>query len=171
MIRYLLLVIAATAFLLSACAHQEHIDYAWGSYSKTLYAYKKDPCNEKMQAHKDMLLKIISDSKERSIRVPPGVYAEYGYILLKEGRTAEGVQYLQLEAQTYPESQVFMQRLITQATTVKEPPPPPPLETPVKTETPPTMVKEPENQAPPPVQEVPSPQNVTAEEMPKEGQK
>lgn len=108
------LVVLGACILLSACA-KPPIAYYWGDYSSSLYNAKKNPTEETLRNHKGVLVQIIQESNRQSLRVPPGVYAEYGYLLLQEGNTAEGVKYLDLEAQTYPESKVFIERVKTQA--------------------------------------------------------
>lgn len=96
------------SFLISSCAPQL---YNWKQYPSTLYAYKKDPSDEKLQNHKEMLLAIIESSNENVLRVPPGVYCECGFILLREGKKEEAIKFFDLEAKTYPESGVFIQNL------------------------------------------------------------
>jgi hypothetical protein len=113
--RRLALFALASCALLSACASARPLPYNWGNYPFTLYRLKKDPSNETLQAHKQVLVQIIQVSNQQSMRVPPGVFAEYGYILVKEGQTEEGLKYLDLEAQTYPESKVFVERVKAQA--------------------------------------------------------
>ncbi len=113
--RRLALLALATYLLLSACTRARPIPYYWGNYPLTLYQLKKDPSNENLQTHKQVLIQIIQVSNQQSMRVPPGVFAEYGYILVKEGQTEEGLKYLDLEAQTYPESKVFVERVKAQA--------------------------------------------------------
>jgi len=88
--------------------------YSWGDYSSSLYKLKKDPSEEHLMKHKQVLFKIMEDSKENGLRVPPGVYCEYGYILMKEGKPDEALSYYDLEEKTYPESAVFIQRLKSQ---------------------------------------------------------
>lgn len=111
----LFLLTPLVCFLFAACVTKRPIDYAWGDYSKSLYKLKKGPTDERLQSHKEVLVRIITDSKENSWRVPPGIYAEYGYILLSEGKTSEGLANIELEAATYPESRVFMERIKAQA--------------------------------------------------------
>jgi hypothetical protein len=43
--------------------------------------------------------------------VPPGACAEYGYLLIKEGKDQDGLMYLDKEQALYPESAVFIQRI------------------------------------------------------------
>ena len=97
--------------LLTGCASQNRPQYVWKDYSSSLYYIKKTPSEESLKYHRDLLLEIIEESKSRNVRVPPGVYCEYGYIRLKEGKKQEAFGYFDLEAQTYPESKVFIQSL------------------------------------------------------------
>jgi hypothetical protein len=85
--------------------------FYWGKYSSTLYNYKKNPSDTTLSTHKTTLLSIMKEAPEKKKLVPPGVYAEYGYILLKEGRESEGMEYLAKEEQSFPESVVFIQRI------------------------------------------------------------
>jgi len=95
---------------LAGCATDNKLFY-WGDYSETLYAFKKSPDEKTAAEHKKMLLKIINESPEKDKRVPPGVYAEYGYMLLQEKKDEEGMQFINKEESLYPESAVFIQRL------------------------------------------------------------
>ena len=97
-------------FLFSACQPAIHTFY-WGNYSSTLYEYKKNPDDKTLEAHKAQILIIFDESKENNLQVPPGVNAEYGYILLKEGKEKEGMEYLDREMLLYPESVVFLKRI------------------------------------------------------------
>ncbi|WP_333654580.1 DUF4810 domain-containing protein [Dissulfurispira sp.] len=104
-----LLLFLLIGFLMSGCAKQQL--YNWERYPFSLYKYKKDPTDENLQKHKEMLVAIMENSKEKDLRVPPGIYCEYGFILLKEGKKEEALKYFDLEEKTYPESAVFMQNL------------------------------------------------------------
>jgi len=106
-------------FFFVGCATQKSM-YTWGDYSSSLYKLKKNPCDENLMKHKQVLSKIMEDSKENSLRVPPGVYCEYGYILIKEGKSNEALAYFDLEEKTYPESTIFIQRLKSQFNKTKE---------------------------------------------------
>lgn len=99
-----------TILFISACATQEPM-YYWGNYSQSLYKYKKTPNEENLKAHKLTLVKIIQESNKLNKRVPPGICCEYGYLLLKEGKTQEAENYFRLEEDMYPESKVFINRL------------------------------------------------------------
>jgi len=45
---------------------------------------------------------------------PPGVNAEYGYLLVKAGQKEEGLTLLKQEVALYPESEKFISRIIKQ---------------------------------------------------------
>jgi hypothetical protein len=94
---------------LSGCAPQPL--FYWGNYSETLYDYKKNPDQKTLDAHKKSLQDILDESPKKNRQVPPGVYAEYGYILLKEGKDQDGLRYLDKEQAVYPESRLFIQRI------------------------------------------------------------
>jgi len=99
-----------TLALLAGCAPSK-VPFYWGEYSSTLYDLKKNPDDKTLEAHKKELLVIMEESGKRKKNVPPGVNAEYGYILLRSGNEAEGMEFLDKEADLYPESIVFIQRL------------------------------------------------------------
>lgn len=101
------------------CATQEPL-YYWGNYSQTLYKYKKLPKEETLEAHKASLIAIIEASNQKNKRTPPGICCEYGYILLQEGKIQEALSYFELEERAYPESKVFIDRLIKIATPTKQ---------------------------------------------------
>lgn len=100
-----------TGFFLGGCVTQNKPLYYWGGYSQSLYNLKKHQSPESLDAHKKTLLGIIQQSNEKGLKVPPGICCEYGYLLLKEGKQEDGMKYLAMEEQTYPESQLFIQRL------------------------------------------------------------
>ena len=97
-------------FLVVGCATKRPI-YYWDGYSQSLYKCKKAPDRDHLEKHKVVLTSIIAESEKRKQRVPPGIYCEYGYILLQEGKTERALYYFDLEEKAYPESRVFVERL------------------------------------------------------------
>lgn len=85
--------------------------YYWGNYSNSLYHTKKNPTEESVLKHQQALENIIEESKNTSLRVPPGVYAELGYIYFQQNKNQLAIQYFQYEKATYPEAALFMDRL------------------------------------------------------------
>lgn len=111
-----------TALFLGGCAVQTPMYmYYWDGYSQSLYNLKKHETAESLEAHKKTLLGIIQASGEKGLKAPPGVCCEYGYLLVKEGKQEEGMKYIAMEEQAYPESQVFIERLQGRIAEVKEP--------------------------------------------------
>ncbi|NJB69022.1 hypothetical protein GGQ74_002716 [Desulfobaculum xiamenense] len=89
--------------------------YYWGQYSETSYCCAKEPCDQSTQAHLGELQRIIEKSGEMALPVPPGVYAEYGFCLFRQGDAQGAVKLFEQEKALYPESTVFMDRLINAA--------------------------------------------------------
>lgn len=97
--------------MLQGCSTVTKAGYYWGDYSDTLYQYTKDPNEGTLAAHVEELQKIIEVSREESLRVPPGVYAELGYILARQGNDQGAAVQYENEMALYPESRVFLERL------------------------------------------------------------
>jgi hypothetical protein len=95
--------------LLAGCV-TNHQRYGWGTYDPSLYAYYKDPTKEAALAAS--LAVIISTADSNHALVPPGIYAEYGYLQLQEGKTLSAVELFKQEESHWPESKVFMDRMI-----------------------------------------------------------
>jgi hypothetical protein len=102
------------AVALCGCAtHTQR--YAWGNYDPSLYAYYKDPAKE--AALEQSLTASISAADSHQGQVPPGIYAEYGYLQLQQGKNAVAVEFFNKEKAQWPESTVFMDRMIKVAST------------------------------------------------------
>jgi hypothetical protein len=115
----LLLVLAALA---TGCVQTQKPMYHWCNYSDSLYACKKNDGAETMAQHQAVLEKIITESKDKNMRVPPGVCAELGYLYSAQNRSREAIGLFEQERQTYPESAILMDRLISQAEKRASPP-------------------------------------------------
>lgn len=98
------------AVLLGACGKQTM--YAWGDYEGSLYSYYKDP--EKVEELMTALDNTIVNAGE-SRRVPPGIFAEYGYLLLVRNKGGEAIEYFAREKAAWPESAVLMDKMIAVA--------------------------------------------------------
>lgn len=100
----ILLLIMALGF--SGCATTK---YQWGDYENALYRHYKRPSEIENMA--ENLSKIISVGEIQG-KVPPGIYAEYGYILNALGKPREAVIYFKKEKDTWPEARIFMDKMI-----------------------------------------------------------
>jgi hypothetical protein len=107
----MLLLVVGLSLIVVGCGTISKDTFYWGNYSTTLYDFKKNPGEETLDAHKKALLSIMEYSAKNNKAVPPGLNAEYGYILLKEGSEEEGLKYLDKEIELYPESTTFMTRI------------------------------------------------------------
>ena len=58
--------------------------------------------------------KMIEKQKGLRKTVPPGLNAEYGFLLCKLGKKEEGIKYLKAEMALYPESATYVSRIIKQ---------------------------------------------------------
>lgn len=90
--------------------------YAWGNYEGGLYSYYENP--EKIEILMKALDSTIVNAEE-SKRVPPGIYAEYGYILLIRNEDDEAISYFKKEKAAWPESVVLMDKMIALTQTKK----------------------------------------------------
>ena len=110
----------AAVLALSGCATVTEAGYYWGKYSSTLYDYTKNPSDETVAAHVEELENIITESAERELRVPPGVYAELGYIRAKQGDGATAMAHYESEMALYPESRLFLERVVASSQTEEQ---------------------------------------------------
>ena len=110
----------AAVLALSGCATVTEAGYYWGKYSSTLYNYTKNPSDETMAAHVEELEDIITESAERELRVPPGVHAELGYIKAKQGDGATAIAHYESEMALYPESRLFLERVVASSQTEEQ---------------------------------------------------
>jgi len=101
--------ITSICLLTVGCAPKPKM-YYWGDYSRSLYNCKKDPSEENLLKHKQTLENIIETSKTMSLRIPPGVCAELGYIYFKQNNEKLALQYFDMEESIYPESKILMTR-------------------------------------------------------------
>ena len=115
MIRILILFyVFFISIFFSGCAPNKQM-YYFGNYSQTLYASEKFQNEDSFVNHKQELEKVISESEVRNLPVPPGIYAELGYINLKTNNSTEAIRLFQMETQLYPESKHLMDSLIQSA--------------------------------------------------------
>jgi len=99
------------ALTLSSCSSNQAL-YSWYKYDDTTHAFAKKQNEKTENALIENFDKIINKQKGTRKVVPPGIYAERGYYFLKSGRTSEALEYFNKEKQLYPESTVFMDRII-----------------------------------------------------------
>jgi len=103
------LIIIPTMLLFIGCAQKAKPLYSWENYlyTSTEYGMNQDK-KEAFNKHKLELEKVIEKNK----KVPPGIYAEYGQMLLESDKPEKAKEFFLLEKKIYPESSVFIDRLI-----------------------------------------------------------
>ena len=97
-------------FLMAGCAPSK--SYIWNDYDKKLYEHYKNPA-EYDQFVEGM--KVTIESGEATGKVPPGLYAEYGFLFYERGKIGESLIYFQKEHDAWPESQLLMTKMISNA--------------------------------------------------------
>jgi hypothetical protein len=89
--------------------------YMYENYSESFYTLKKESGHESDAQWQSSLESIVKKSNAKARRVPPGVYANLGYIQLKANNYPKAIELFEQEKSTYPESSRFMENLIKQA--------------------------------------------------------
>ena len=95
----------------ASCTTQQTL-YSWGKYEKTSYDYLKDANEESIQKLIEDYQRIIEKQKGTRGEIPPGICADYGFLLIQEDRVKEGKEMLMKEIALYPESKVFIDRIL-----------------------------------------------------------
>ena len=96
---------------LSGCTSTKPL-YYWGEYENLLYSRfinpgEADPATQSIKIRQD--IQIAQDNGQR---VPPGIYAHLGYMLYLQGQYDAALQALETEKALYPESTVFVDRML-----------------------------------------------------------
>lgn len=103
--------IAALALLLAACANQKTL-YTWGSYEELIYASYNAPGKVPPEQQIEILEKEYQRVRSTNSRVPPGWHAHLGYLYATIGKTDQAQQELRTEKAEFPESAIFVDRLL-----------------------------------------------------------
>ena len=113
----------AVVFGLTASGCGQTTLYNWGHYEKSLQdnyvAHTEAEAYSNLEA-------TITAAQQTGGRIPPGVCAEYGFLLYKRGQHENAIKYFQQEAQLFPESKPLMDRLaakVREKTSLEEQPP------------------------------------------------
>ncbi|WP_372775599.1 DUF4810 domain-containing protein [Mangrovibacterium sp.] len=99
------------AFAAISCTVQQPL-YNWKGYDDAVYAYTKTADEQSVEHLIKIYDKLIEKPGGTRQAPPPGVCADYGYILLKKGETEKGKELLVRETILYPESKQFIDRII-----------------------------------------------------------
>ncbi|MDR1155091.1 MAG: DUF4810 domain-containing protein [Bacteroidales bacterium] len=94
-----------------SCAPQKNL-YNWGGYQEASYQYMKSNTDKDLEKLLERYQYLIDNQKGGRMAVPPGIYADYGFLLVKQGKVEEGIKLMKMEVALYPESAVFVERII-----------------------------------------------------------
>lgn len=111
--------LALAAALAAGCAPARL--YRWNGYDEALYRHYRNP--QDREAWVASLRTVILEAEQAGERVPPGIYAEYGYALFEEGQTKDASAWFEKEKATWPESRVLMEKMIRNAALQEGQPP------------------------------------------------
>lgn len=97
-------------FFMTSCVSTQL--YQWSDYDSKAYNYYRKQTPQSLEKMSLCLERIINYPQGERKTVPPGIYAEYGYLLIIRGNQHRGMKMLAKEVELYPESEVFVNRII-----------------------------------------------------------
>ena len=100
-----------SAMFFTGCAPKKLL-YSWSNYDSTSYTYLKKGDEKSVENLLKSYQQIIEKQDGTRKKVPPGIYADYGFILIQTGKIEEGKAMLKKEISLYPESKVFIERIL-----------------------------------------------------------
>lgn len=110
--RLVLVGAAAVAALAGGCAQKPQLLYTWGSYEESIYQSHADPGKVPPEAQIDALERDYQVARAANRRMPPGWHAHLGYLYYEAGKADQARQELLTEKAEFPESAVFVDRLL-----------------------------------------------------------
>lgn len=101
------------SFVLAGCGPSNDL-YTWYDYQNAVLEFVKKQTPESEEALIKEYERVVNEQNGTRKTPPPGVCAEYGYLLLKKGKKEEGLALLKQEIALYPESATFIGRIVKQ---------------------------------------------------------
>lgn len=97
--------------ILGACSLPKPYLY-YGNYSRSYYNVVKKQDAVSKEKLKESLERVFERSARYEIPVPPGLYCDYGLLMMEENRPDEARRYFELEKQNWSGSAQFMDFLM-----------------------------------------------------------
>ena len=97
--------------LLAGCTPRPTL-YAWGHYEGLIYTSYAKPGQEPPEKQIELLEQDYQKARSDNQPVPPGWHAHLGYLYYQVGKADQAKQEFETEKATFPESAVFMNRLL-----------------------------------------------------------
>ena len=104
--------VAALIVLLAGCQTPPRPLYSWGHYEELIYASYAAPGKVSPQMQVEQLEQDYQKARAGNLRVPPGFHAHLGYLYYQLGKLDQARQEFATEKADFPESAVFMNRLL-----------------------------------------------------------
>lgn len=106
-----MILLGVVAFCAASCMPQTQL-YDWKGYDDAVYAYTKRSDEKSVESLMAVYEKLIKNSGGTRKVPPPGVCADYGFLLIQSGKVEEGKELLVRETVLYPESKHFVDRIL-----------------------------------------------------------
>src|SRR5262245_77597 len=106
----LIWLMALPAVLLTGCASPPL--YTWGHYEKLLYTSYAAPGKVPPEMQVEQLEQDYQKARATNKRMHPGFHAHLGYLYFELGKLDQAKGQFETEKAEFPESAVFMDRLI-----------------------------------------------------------
>ena len=98
--------IGFSALLLVACTTQKTL-FNYKGYDEAIYDYTKNSDEKSLEQLLVVYESMMQKTGSRQVP-PPGLYADYGYLLIQKGEVAKGKELLKKEIALYPEWSHFV---------------------------------------------------------------
>ena len=104
----------AFSALFMSCASSQPPLYYWDGYTNATYRYIKGGNEEDMADLLSRLETCINEDAAKSARQvpPPGICADYAFLLAKKGENDKAIEMLKKEKAIYPESTPFVNAIL-----------------------------------------------------------
>ncbi len=97
--------------LLTGCATEKTL-YSWGHYEDLVYTSYAKPGAVSPEMQIEKLEQDYQQARSSNQPVPPGWHAHLGYLYYQTGKVDQAKQEFETEKLSFPESKVFMDRLL-----------------------------------------------------------
>lgn len=101
----------AVLLMLTSCSTTKTL-YDWKGYDNAAFAFSKESSEDSLADLLEIYSRLIDKPKGMRKVPAPGICADYGYLLIKNGETERGKELIIKETVLYPESKVFLDRII-----------------------------------------------------------
>lgn len=103
--------LVAVVVLLAGCTTPQTL-YYWGHYEDLVYAMYRSPDKVPPELQIEQMEQDVQRARSVDKPLPPGFHAHLGYLYYQVGKADAARQELETEKAQFPESAVFMDRLL-----------------------------------------------------------